>query len=293
MCLVLHIGGIFDVDTYTQPPYVVVVTHMAQLLGTQLLETAVAATIATGRVQNADNGPLSLLLIAAPESGKTSMVTHDCESTLSFTDITSKGVQDTIKGNPKVSHLIILDMVAIMSHRETTNHLTMSMLNAMTEEGVGAIATPGGTEKFPIGKRGLIACLTHDMASDGRNWWNKTGFATRMLPICFDHSAQLILKIKDCITYGTTIERPKGRAIKLPDEPVTVLLPRKFAEEIRVLADLKSAQFKEKGYRRLKQFKSLAKGHALLQGRRVVTLADIKFTRALMPYISFDSPYQI
>lgn len=266
---------------------------MPQLLGTVLIETAVAATIATGRVANADNGPLSLLLIAAPESGKTSMVTHDCESTLSFTDITSKGVQDTIKGNEKVSHLIILDMIAIMSHRETTNHLTMSMLNAMTEEGVGAIATPGGTDKFPMGKRGLIACLTHDMAADGRNWWNKTGFASRMLPICFDHSPSLVLKIKDSITYGRTIERPKGREIKLPDECVTVLLPKPMAEEVRILADIKSAQFREKGYRRLKQFQSLVKGHALIRNKRCVGKEDIKFLRSLMPYISFDSPYNI
>jgi hypothetical protein len=269
---------------------------MTQLIGTQLIETAIKSAIATGRVENSDNGPLSLLLIAAPESGKTSMVSKDSKTVLSFSDITGRGITDALKTNPDVTHLIILDMVAIMSHKETVNKYTLAMLNAMTEEGMGTIAYPGSVEKFPNGnKKGLIACLTHDLAKDGRTWWNKTGFASRMLPISFDHSPDLVRKIKESITYGAQIERPTGTTWTLPEKSAIVQMSNQMGSEIQFLASIKSAEFQEKGYRRLKQFRALAKGHALLRTPKkpIVSKPEIEFLRSMLPYISFDKAHQI
>jgi hypothetical protein len=264
-----------------------------QLLGVQLIETAVKAAILTGRVANSDTGPLSLMLIAAPESGKTSVVAKDCKSTISFSDVTGRGLTEATKSHPEVSHFIILDMVAIMSHRQTVNNYTIAILNALTEEGLGTIAYPGSVEKFPNGKRGVIACLTRSLAKDGRSWWNKTGFATRMLPLCFDHSPALSIQIKQSITSG--FSRPDEPAFKVPDASVNVTLQKDEATQIQLLADMKAIEFQEKGYRRLKQFRALAKGHALLRSwrRPIVCKADLDFLRNIMPFISFDKAQQI
>lgn len=263
---------------------------MPQLIGTQLLELVVNAAVATGRVSNADNGPLSLLLIAAPESGKTSIVSRDCKSALAFDDITSKGISGLLSRNPEVTHLILLDMVAIMSHKETTNKLTMAALNSMTEEGMSRIADPSGLQEFKFGKRGLIGCLTIELANDGRNWWNKTGFATRMLPLCYAHSAELQLKIKDAIMKGETSQRPKGNELMLPEKSVEVAIPLEASKEIRKLSDLKASEFGEYGYRRLKQLKSLAQGHALLRNPKnpVVGKPEIDLIWKVLPFISFN-----
>jgi hypothetical protein len=296
----------FLLASTTDPGYLVFTNNMAQLIGTQLLEMAIKATIATGRVENSDSGPLSMLLIAAPESGKTSLVDITCKTTKTFADITGRGIADTLKSNQEITHIVILDLVAIMSHKQTVNQYTFAILNAMTEEGLSTIAYPGSTETFAKGKRGLIACLTLGLAKDGRNWWNKTGFTSRMLPLCFEHSATLVMKIKEAITAGhAQSARPTSGSgeLWLPDHPVTVLLPNGPSREIMHLATGVSAQLneymemseKEKGYRRLKQFRALAKGHALLRNPKkpVVGKEEIEFLKQLFPYVSFMRPCQI
>lgn len=266
------------------------------LIGVALAEEFVKATILTGRVKNSDVGPLSALLISTPESGKTSMMTNaECKNVLLFTDITGRGIQEAIRTGPEVTHFVILDMVAIMSHRQSVNNYTIAILNAMTEEGVKTVAFPGMVEKFGHGKRGLIACLTRDMLKDGRSWWNKTGFITRMLPFCFDHSPQLTVKIIQGITDG------RGQAhgalpnhpFEVPEKSLPVFIPVKPARDIEHMSQIKAVQFKEKGYRRLKQLRSLAQGHALLKKRTRITADDIDFLQKVQPYISFDEAHQI
>lgn len=290
---VFNRSAIFAIDTLSCALYLGDTDHMAQLIGTALLELVVNAAVATGRVANSENGPLSVLLIAHPESGKTSIVSRDCKSALAFDDITSKGIAALLTRNPEVTHLILLDMVAIMSHKETTNKLTMSTLNSMTEEGMSRTADPSGMQEYKFGKRGIVGCLTIDLANDGRNWWNKTGFATRMLPICYAHSPELQIKIKDAITKGAyATVRPKGNELVLPEKSINVVIPFECAQQIRKLSDLKAVDFGEYGYRRLKQFKSLAQGHALLRNPKkpVVGRPEIEFLWKVIPFVSFDKP---
>lgn len=312
-CYVFHIGTrytqggiISSIDTPFVVPYLVDIQAMTQLIGTQLIETAVKAAIATGRIANSDNGPLSLLLIATPESGKTSIVSRKCDTVLTFTDITGRGLMETVKKNPKITHLIILDMVAVMSHKQHVNQYTLSILNSMTEEGLAAIAYPTQTDVFPDGnKKGLVACLTIDLVRDGRHWWNKTGFATRMLPICFDHSPGLTAQIKLAISKDRTRgKRPGGDELLLPEVNVNVELSDRMGEHVQRFADLKAVEFKEKGYRRLKQFRALVRGHALLRAMQdgwadvktakiAVDKSDLQFLESLMPFVSFERATQI
>jgi len=266
------------------------------LIGMNLISEFVESVIMTGRLKYHE--PVSVLLIAGPESGKTSVVNQRrCKAIQVFSDVTGKGLVEICKTQPEVSHVVLNDLVAIMSHKQTVNRYTLAMINAMTEEGIQALATPGGIEVFQNGKRGIIACLTSALANDGRSWWNKTGLTSRLLPFAFSHSSKLTLTIKALIDENGTApsrKKEKSKDLRVPAKHVPVAIPRKFGASIRKIADVKiqelHAATDEQGYRRLKQFQSLACGHALRRSFRNPTVGqpEIDFLQRILPYISYD-----
>lgn len=261
------------------------------LIGVDLVLELVESVIMTGRL--AEHSPTSLTLISDPEGGKTSIATaKDCKAIEVFTDVTGRGLIDVCRTNPDATHIVLNDLVAIMSHRASVNAYTQAVINAMTEEGLQAIAVPG--QKFTIenGKRGIIACQTYDLCRDGRAWWNKIGLNTRLLPFCYAHSAQLTLRIKAAIDNGDfdkNKKKSKKPILRIPAKPVNVIIPSKYVELIRKLADAKSGELCETGYRRLHQFRSLACGHAVRRSKKRPTVgnAEIEFLNRIFPYISY------
>lgn len=262
------------------------------LIGIELLREFVESVIMTGRVKGIH--PLSTLLIGKPESGKTSIVNEKhCPIIECFTDVTGKGLINILNQKKELTHIVLNDLVAIMSHKQNVNRYTLAMINALTEEGVQAMATPGGIERFPEGQRGVIACLTFDLALDGRSWWNKTGFSSRLLPFAYSHSTELSVRIKAVIDDGKP-DKKKKETLKIPSKPMQVLFPQKYVREVRHLSDEKSKELSaitdEEGYRRLKQFRSLAMGHALRRTFRKPSVgeAEIEFINKVLPYISYS-----
>lgn len=263
------------------------------LIGVELVSEFVESVIYTGRLQP-PHAPLSALLIGSPEVGKTSIVNNrKSKATAFFSDVTGRGLVEACKLNPEVTHFVLNDLVAIMSHRQTVNKYTQAILNALMEEGIAGIATPGGIETITGGKRGIIACITVDLLTDGRNWWNKIGFASRLLPFSFSHSVDLTIKIKDLI--GEEINRKKQKAkktpeLKMPLSPIAVKLDNKYLARIRKLSDEKAKELGDpKGYRRLKQFQALVCGHALRRSPRkcAVNEEDMRFLNIIYPFVSY------
>ena len=266
------------------------------LIGMELIREVVETTILTGRVKG--SAPVSLLLIASPESGKTSVVlAKECAGIIALSDVTGRGLQELCKNHPEVSHIVINDLVAVAAHKATVSRYTMSMLNAMTEEGIRAVAFPGQLETFSSGKRGIIASIPTTMAKDGRAWWNKIGLSSRMLPLCFKHSTDLNIQIKAMITSGKMgpSHSAPNQVFKIPSASIAVFLPTKQAKRIQEIAEDVGMRMQEEGYRRLHQFRALAQGHALLRTWRKpsVTEADIEFLLKLRKYISYSRAREI
>lgn len=265
------------------------------MIGTELIRELIETIILTGKTKNVE--PVSLLLIATPESGKTSVVLEkDCKSIKAFADLTGRGLHEVLKTHKEVTHIIINDMVSTLSHKQSVNKYIISQLNAMTEEGITNIATPRGVESFDIGKRGLIASLTLELAKDSRHWWNRIGFTSRMFPFCYQYPAELIVKIKACIDENAvdghmpiTIKRDE---FFIPQNPLKVRYPENCLKEVRQISDLRSVRLQEQGLRRLKQYHGIVQAHALWRGRSKpeVNHFDVDFLRKVDGYVSYDKP---
>jgi len=245
-------------------------------------------TILTGRVKNAS--PVSLVLLAKPECGKTSIVCErSFKTALTLSDCTGRGLVELCKYHPEVSHFIINDLIPIFSHKNTVSSYTLAILNSMTEEGIQAMAWPGKVETFEHGKRAVIACCTLEVMNDKRRAWWKTGLASRLLPFAFDHSQNLEVKIKQMIDTEVVVDE-KLTALRVPDIPVTVEIAPKMTELIRKLADRRSKLLQDpKGYRRLKQYRTMTKAHALTRTwkQATVTEQDVQFLADMDAYVSY------
>lgn len=271
------------------------------MIGVEFLREVIETTILTGKIASIE--PVSLLLIAAPESGKTSVIlSKNCKAVQAFTDVTGRGLHEICKNNPDLTHIVINDMVALLSHKESVNRYTLSQLNAITEEGITSIATPRGIETFPAGRRGVITSLTLDLTKDSRRWWNKVGFTSRMLPFCYVYSPDLIIRIKEDIDLhagknGAT-PIPKNGIVKnflVPVRKLTVEYPSEIKNRIRVIADVRSVHLKEQGMRRLKQYHAMALAHAVWRNKRRSTVTDkeVDFMKKLDLYVSYDNPERL
>lgn len=265
------------------------------MVGVELLRELVETVILTGKVSGSD--PTSLLIIAEPESGKTSVVLErPCKAVEVFTDITGRGLHYVLLQNHDMSHIVINDMVAVLSHKQSVNKYTISQLNAVTEEGICKIASPGGIQEFKCGRKGIIASLTIDLVKDGRCWWNKVGFSSRMLPFCYSYPEALTIKIKAVIDDETAGLLPPTRQAKeftVPAHSVNVTYEQKYIKEIRYIADIRSQLMNEQGFRRLKQYHALAQAHAILRNgfrKAIVGDQEVEFMRHVDLFVSYTTP---
>src|SRR6266850_1503738 len=148
------------------------------LFGVHLLREFFQTIVFTGRLKEKD--PVSTMLIAAPERGKTSIVLEkNCESLVVLTDCTGKGLDFVCQMNQKASHIVINDMAVIQAHSGKAGAYFYSRLIAMTEEGIRAMAGPQGFSSVDKGRRGFVGCITSDQARDHRMSWYRRGLARR------------------------------------------------------------------------------------------------------------------
>lgn len=268
---------------------------MGSLIGVELLSEFIETIVLTGRVSRVD--PVSALLIAGPESGKTSIAAEkECKSVAVFTDITGAGLLELCRYKQDITHIVLNDLTVITGHSKKTGNYLFSVLNAMTEEGIKATAFPGHVETYQAGKRALIGCVTLELVNDKRRWWNSIGFSSRAIPICYQQSQELIIRIQNGIkrTLQYPTEKPieKIISVRIPDIAVRVELPAKYADELHRLSKHKADELLEIGHRRLKQYLSLAMAHSLKRTWKnaSVTSEDVRFIESVQSFISYSVP---
>lgn len=272
--------------------------ELPMLIGVDLILELVQAVLLTGRLST-DN-PVSLMLIASPESGKTStVVERGTEEMVFCSDATGGGITQELVTHPKATHIIINDLVSVMSHKEHVNKRTFAIISAMTDEGLYKIAMPGsGAVDFKGRRVGIICCVPAEFAQDDRRWWNASGLSTRMLPFAYEYSRNLVLRIKKTVVVSGAYEKNHSfgkHGLVIPDRYYSLPIPDGLAHSIQRAADMAARELEEKGIRRGKQFRALARGHAILRDfkRPAVTQADVDFLMRVVPFISYEPAQNI
>jgi hypothetical protein len=263
-----------------------------ELIGVNKLREFFETIIYTARVK--DGSPVSAMIIADPERGKTSIcVQKECEAFKILTDVTGKGLQFLCQMDSRCTHFIVNDMGVITAHGQKTQNYFFSMLLAVTEEGIRAISSPDGFEAVQNGRRGFIGCITSAEARDKRFSWYRRGLARRMVPFHFDYPQNLVLKIKAEIDKDKAANFIAGDVLKIPDVNIKVDIPEKYVSIIRDIADRRAEILGQLGISLLKNYRMLAKAHALRRSNwKNVAIGDedIEFLKRIDPYVDWTNP---
>lgn len=258
----------------------------SHLVGTSLVEDLVQSVAYSHLVAGRDR--VGLLLLAAPESGKTTIA---CAATAKHVKrivvITARSVMAEMQ-NTETEYLLFNDMAVIRALSKSTSALLINTLNqlAQGEKGEAAFA---GQQSFKIDRPlGIIGCLPYSVFSDRRAHWKQVGFISRMLPFAYSYSAELIATIKNGIDLDRW-RKPEPRTLPIPKRGLTPMHVRATSAQakiIRALADAKATQLDQLGIRILKHYHTLVRAHAIRHNRIVVDRTDLDFLRAVDSYIS-------
>lgn len=237
----------------------------------------VRTAIWSGRI--ADERPVSVMLIAEQESAKTEVLKYfSGTSTLRyFSDLTSKGI-NPLKGDierGRIRHLVLMDLVRIVSHGKATSERTLQTLATLMEEGESASSDPGSMlvwDNFP--KIGCLMGITTPYFNSRRAHWRKTGFLTRFIPVCYSYNSGTVMDIHKSIAKGKGFPKPNPE--KLPEFPNAVVIPKAIADEIAIRARMIGQEMETYGFRYHRVFRALVKSTARLRGSGEVNKEDLE-----------------
>ena len=253
--------------------------------------------------------PVSPLVTAPPEAGKTSIVMKFVpnEGLVVLTDCTAFGIMRDYREaitQGRVKHLVIPDLIKPMSRGKDTVHSLVAFLNALLEEGVMSISTyaervgvqnqaNAAQNQLPL-KCGLITTMAQGILLDGRHHWARMGFMSRMLPISYTYNASTQLDIHRSIANREYLSDTPIR-LNLPREDVEIRLRSPQSEDLIALASglnsiITSVNNPERvyGFRLQKHLQRLAMASALKHGRDIVTQEDVDYLRSLSGCINLE-----
>lgn len=175
----------------------------------------------------------------------------------------------------------------------------------MTEEGISITADPEGIQPYGIeGTKGVFGCITPRLVRDQRYIWNAAGLTTRMLPFFYRQGMDVQLKVRryHAGLLGKSDRSREPSSLVIPEEKMDVSLGR-YKERILELAvnvakklskegvSRRNPDYEELGYRRIIQFRSLAKAHSLLthpdEEEPRVHRVNVEFLQKFSRFVSF------
>jgi hypothetical protein len=242
-----------------------------------------------------DEKPVSILLLADAECGKTSILFSFNYEGIGLCKAITKPTMSIIEtmlkeaGEGEIKYMIFPDLVRLTNSSKQTAKSLIGTLNSATDEGLTEITTfkdgvPNTlTLKVPL-TIGVATALTRDIMEDRRKGWRRMGFFSRFIPVSYSYNESQQKMIRQKIYEGAIfnnkeIIKLRTRKIKCPKK-----YPAMFEDYILSLA------FKEKlyGFRYARQFRTLLMASALLRGAKKVSMTDVHHLQSLLKYINTD-----
>lgn len=251
------------------------------------------------------NTPINLLLIAKPESGKTSAVEmFKIKGTYTTNNLTQSLIVSKIlpmiehKG---LKHLIIPDILNAIGKDKRTRQGFVNMIKTLIEEGITSLDTfhmrTNRVYKPPI-KCGLITAITTEswhgtynsqyqrMEGGVKHYWKNIGLASRLIPFSYEYT---ISKIRSIFKFIENEEHQKltVKPQKIKRKMVTVKGNSRLFEQLEMLSIKIGMNVGGYGIRAQKSLQALMKANALLNGRTEVTKEDVEKILKLGNWINY------
>jgi len=215
----------------------------------------------------------------------------------------------------KMRFIIIPDFNIVLSHRQSTLHLTIGNLLSAMSEGTIRIDDGRQIKETPHDPIAIISAMTREIYSGFGKKWAALGFSRRFLPINYDYSLMTRLKIQKAIAEGKIggmplqpkkINAPPDSEVNISQEQADILMV--FSNELAVnigwvplRGKYQNNEYKPRALFTGKQMefsphvilRTLARAHALRDGRTTVDDGDMNFVTRLIQFTRYDQAPQL
>ena len=228
-----------------------------------------------------------MLLIADTETGKTQIleVFMNLKSIIWANDLSAKIIVDVVapQAEEGKTHILIPDLLKVLSHQKIVAKNTITMLNSIMEEGLKNVMFYGTQREFKNPVRcGVIAAITKAAYRAREEHWKGIGFVSRCIPVSFAYSDATKLKIHEHIRDGF----PAKMIEIITDTPTSVEIPAEIARRVQDLAIAETMS--STGFRVHKQLRALVQAHALYRGDTKVKMEDFEEIRRQSKFMNLD-----
>lgn len=258
------------------------------MIGTHLIEDFVQSIALTHHIKGFSR--VSGLLLAAPESGKTTITTAaHAKHVQPIAVMSGRSVLREVNDNPATEFLLFNDLTAIKAMSNPASNLLIVFLNQLTQDERGRVGFAGKDLEEIKRPVGIIGCLPFKTFVDKRAKWRELGFMSRMIPFAYSYGADLVMQIKDSIDNGThpATKRPGSKMPRgAKTHQKTIAMGKTITRRVRSLADTRAAKLDEIGIRLLSNYHCLIRAHAFLHHRTKVTDDDLQFLRDVDYHVS-------
>jgi hypothetical protein len=258
------------------------------MVHTQPLQKIIECALISPYIKN--EKPISLLIVAKAESGKTSTMKlyRQNKGIVYVTDCTAYGLTRDILPkmvSGEIKTLMIPDLITPLSKSAKTRLSFVAFLNNLVEEGIVKITTYAMIWDKDVNAN-IITAVTDQALEDGRHEWAKMGFLSRFIVFSYSYSLSTVMEILNYYSeHGLKTENLK---FELPRKPIDIELPKEIADKLNSIAMKVGEQFELYGIRAKINFRSLLKALAFRNGKRTVTEIEFQEFLELADYMNFD-----
>lgn len=250
-CITTHYSGVLHLE----PKKMIKIEDLKKITKLVLL---------SGYIKNSK--PLSMLIVGNAGTGKTEIISsYHSQRVEILTDLSYSGLIESMKKKGTLKHIVIPDFIKITQKKRSTSDNLISLLNAVTEEGVKKIRLFNVEHDLKGRVLGIITATTKKSAEQRWKAWQAMGFVSRMLIISFDYSEDTIKEVMDYINSEEFLNNGNEKIQGFKD--TFVVAEKELNSQFNAIS--------EKKFRTLKQLQTLAKAHAILRHDTKVTQQDV------------------
>jgi len=243
-----------------------------------------------------DEKPVGILIVSKPGMGKSMLLTRfHSDNIVLLNDLTGYGLERTVieLEGKSCGYIVVPDMLKIMSRTKGWEAF-LTLTNILLEEGLTSVRRFDINIKFkqPV-HFGIITAITSDALRQNLTYLTGIGFTSRFGIFNYDYEPSDYSRVETLISR----QAPDDNLVfemdcaKMNADRVKVAVNADMAQYIRLLGRLMAASNgRAMSFRSISFARRMAKGHALVCGRKHVAFPDIEETLSLLPFFVSSNP---